>query len=234
MNEVYVVSLPHSGIRWLVLSFRAMLQVGLTGNIASGKSHVSSVFAELGARIIDADVIAHDLFVAGSSTYMKVVQAFGSRILAPDGSIDRKVLGDIVFRQKEQRLLLNALVHPDVLAEVMRRTFELDKQGFDGIVVVDAALMVESGFYRMQDRLIVVTCDPALQLARVVNRCGLSDEEARLRIASQMPVVEKIKLAHYTIDTSGTYNRTREQVERIYRDLILHLHGHPETEAPSG
>jgi dephospho-CoA kinase len=209
-----------------------MLQVGLTGNIASGKSHVSDVFAELGARVIDADVIAHELFTVGSSTYTKVVQAFGKCILAPDGSIDRKVLGDIVFRQEEQRLLLNALVHPDVLSEVMRRTFELDQQGFDGVVVVDAALMVESGFYRMQDRLVVVTCDPALQLARVVNRCGLSDEEARLRIASQMPVAEKIKLAHYTIDTSGTYSATRDQVERVYRDLVLHLHGQKQTEAP--
>lgn len=222
------------GISWLVLSCRTMLKVGLTGNIASGKSHVSSVFAELGARVIDADVIAHELFVAGSPTYAKVVQAFGNRILAPDGSIDRKVLGEIVFRQEEQRLLLNALVHPDVLAEVMRRMFELDKQGFDGIVIIDAALMVESGFYRMQDRLVVVTCDPALQLARVANRCGLSDEEARLRIGAQMPVAEKIKLAHYTIDTSGTYSGTREQVERIYRDLIRHLHLHQETEPPRG
>jgi dephospho-CoA kinase len=211
-----------------------MLQVGLTGNIASGKSHVSGVFAELGARVIDADVIARELFAKGSPTYAKVVQAFGNRIIAPDGSIDRKVLGDIVFREEKQRLLLNALVHPDVLAEVMRRTFELDQQGFDGIVVVDAALMVESGFYRMQDRLVVVTCDPALQLARVVSRCGLSDEEARLRIASQMPATEKIKLAHYTIDTSGTYGATREQVERVYRDLVLHLHGHKESEAPRG
>jgi dephospho-CoA kinase len=211
-----------------------MLQVGLTGNIASGKSHVSGVFAELGARVIDADVIAHELFKVGSPTYAKVVQAFGERILAPDGSIDRKVLGNIVFHQEEQRLLLNALVHPDVVAEVMRRTFELDQQGFDGIVVVDAALMVESGFYKMQDRLVVVTCDPALQLARVTSRCGLSDEEARLRITSQMPVAEKVKLAHYTIDTSGTYSATRDQVERVYRDLVLHLHGQKQTQAPPG
>jgi dephospho-CoA kinase len=198
-----------------------MLQVGLTGNIASGKSHAASVFAEFGAHIIDADVISHELFRPATATYAKVVQAFGGRILAPDGAIDRRILGDIVFHKTEQRLLLNALVHPDVLAEAMRRTFELEKDGFDGIIIFDAALMVEAGFYRLQDRLIVVTCDAALQLARVMNRCGLNADEAQLRIRSQMPVAEKIKLADYTIDTSGTYASTRKQVEHIYRDLLM-------------
>jgi dephospho-CoA kinase len=198
-----------------------MLQVGLTGNIASGKSHASSVFAELGAHIIDADIIAHELFTPGTTTYTKVVVAFGDRILFPDGTINRKILGNIVFHQEDQRLLLNALVHPDVVAEVMRRTFELTKRAYSGIVMVDAALMVESGFYRVQDRLIVVTCEPALQLARVMNRCNLSAAEARLRINAQMPVEEKLKLADYTIDTSGTYASTREQIEEIYRNLIV-------------
>ena len=198
-----------------------MLQAGLTGNIASGKSHASGVFAEMGAQIIDADVIAHELFVPGTATYAKVVQAFGTGILGPDGAINRKVLGSIVFHDGEKRLLLNSLVHPDVRAEVLRRKAALEEEGFEGIVIVDAALMVESGFYKMQDRLIVVTCDPALQLARVMGRCGIDAAEARLRIASQMPAEEKIKLADYTIDTSGTYSRTREQIEFIYRDLVL-------------
>ncbi len=197
-----------------------MLQVGLTGNIAVGKSHASNVLAELGAHVIDADNIVHDLFRPGSATHDKVVAAFGPQILGEDHVIDRKVLGDIVFHQPEQRLLLNAIVHPDVVAEIMRRSFELAKQDFNGIVVTDAALLVESGFYRTQDRLIVVYCDPALQLARVMSRYGLSAEDAKLRIAAQMPTEEKLKLADYTIDTSGTYNDTREQVEKIYRDLM--------------
>ncbi len=208
-----------------------MLQVGLTGNIASGKSHASGVFAELGAHIIDADVIAHELFQPETPTYSKVVQAFGKRILAHDGTIDRQMLGDIVFHQTEQRLLLNALVHPDVRVEVMRRVFQYEERGLDGVVIIDAALMVESGFYKMQDRLIVVVCEKALQLARLMTRCGISAEEARLRIATQMPVEEKIKLADYTIDTSGTYARTREQIENIYRDLILQARQHREAEA---
>lgn len=197
-----------------------MLRVGLTGNIASGKSHASSVFAELGARVIDADVIAHELFEPGSPTFTKVVQAFGNQILSREGRIDRKILGNLVFHNAEKRLQLNALVHPDVRAEVTRRTLELEKEGFEGILIIDAALMVESGFYRLQDRLVVVTCDPALQLSRVMNRCGLSAEEAGLRIAAQMPAADKVKLADYVIDTSGTYAGTREQIERVYRDLV--------------
>jgi dephospho-CoA kinase len=211
-----------------------MLQVGLTGNIASGKSHASSVFAELGAQIIDADVIAHELFAPGTPTYTKVVQAFGDGVLATDRTIDRKILGDIVFHKTEKLVLLNALVHPDVCAEVMRRVFDLEKRQFEGIVIVDAALMVESGFYKVLDRLIVVLCDPALQLARVMNRCGLNADEARLRIVAQMPAEEKVKLADYTIDTSGTYSHTREQIEKVYRELILQVHGRrtkPATEA---
>jgi dephospho-CoA kinase len=208
-----------------------MLQVGLTGNIATGKSHASAVFAELGAHVIDADTIVHELFRPGTATHAKVVTAFGKEILAADNTVDRKILGDIVFRQPPRRLLLNALVHPDVVAEVMRRVFDLAEQGFKGIVIVDAALLVESGFYRMQDRLIVVNCDPALQLARIMSRYGLSAESAQLRIAAQMPAQEKIKLAHYVIDTSGTYSRTREQIEAIFRDLMLYTHERRNMEA---
>lgn len=198
-----------------------MLQVGLTGSIASGKSHASNVFAELGAHIIDADVIAHELCIPGAPTHAKIVAAFGKGVLAPDGTIDRKALGEIIFHDAEKRQLLNSLVHPDVRAEVMRRMFALEKQGFQGIVIVDAALIVESGFHKMQDRLIVVVCEPALQLTRVMNRCGISNEEARIRIAAQLPVEEKVKLADYVIDTSGTYGNTREQIERVYRELVL-------------
>jgi len=209
-----------AGFRPAVLKSIIMLQVGLTGNIASGKSHASAVFAELGARIIDADIIARKLFEPESATYNRVVQAFGKQILAENQTIDRKILADIVFHNAEKRLLLNSLVHPDVRAEIMRQFFALEREGFEGIVIVDAALMVESGFYRMQDRLIVVVCDPALQLQRVINRCGLSPEEAKLRIEAQMPVAEKLAFADYTIDASGTYANTRAQIELVYRDLV--------------
>ena len=209
-----------------------MLHVGLTGNIASGKSHASSVFAELGTHVIDADIIAHELFLPGTPTYAKVVQAFGPEVLAPDRTIDRKILGNIIFHDSEKRLQLNALVHPDVRAELMRRAFELEKLPYDGILIIDAALMVESGFYKMLDRLIVVRCDPDLQLARVMSRCGISAEEARLRMGAQLPVEDKVRIAHYVIDTSGTYARTREQIERIYRELINEMQRKRYADAP--
>ena len=209
-----------------------MLHVGLTGNIASGKSHASGVFAELGAHIIDADIIAHELFLPGTPTYAKVAKAFGPEVLAPDRTIDRRILGDIIFHDREKRLLLNSLVHPDVRAEVMRRAFELEKVEYDGILIIDAALLVESGFYKMLDRLIVVKCDPELQLARVMNRCGISAEEARTRIGTQLPVQEKIRMADFIIDTSGTYARTRDQIEGIYRELINELQRRKRTDAP--
>jgi dephospho-CoA kinase len=198
-----------------------MLHVGLTGNIASGKSHTASLFAELGAHIIDADLVAHELLECGTNTYGKVVNAFGEEILSPNKEIDRRRLGQIIFSDVQKRLLLNNLTHPDVGAEILRRIFELEQSSSNGIVVVDAALMVETGGYRMYHRLIVVTCDPSLQISRLASRDGLTEIEARERMASQMPIEEKLKLADYTIDTSGTLKQTRDQAEAIYRDLLI-------------
>ncbi len=198
-----------------------MLHVGMTGNIASGKSNAALFFAEMGVHIIDADKVAHELFAPGGKTYLKVLDAFGSQILGPDKSIDRRILGKIVFSDKEKRLLLNNLTHPDVGAEILRRIFALEQNSLHGIVIVDAALMVETGSYEMYDRLIVVTCDPALQISRLIHRDGLSETEAKARIASQMPIEEKLKLADYVIDTSGTLKQTHAQVEEIHRELVI-------------
>jgi len=198
-----------------------MLHVGLTGNIASGKSTAARVFVELGARIIDADVIAHALLEPQTETYKKVVERFGRGIVKVDGTINRVKLGEIVFHDAAQRNLLNGIVHPEVRTEVLRQIFELEKDSTGGIIIIDAALMVESGFYKLYDRLIVVFCHPALQLARLISRDGLSIPEARARMAAQMPVEEKLQVANYNIDTSGTLRRTREQIEAVYRDLVL-------------
>lgn len=198
-----------------------MLHVGLTGNIATGKSQAAHVFAELGAHVIDADVIAHDLLVKGTRTYLKVVEAFGSEILTMDGSVNRRKLGEIVFNDSERRKRLNGTVHPEVRDEVLRRVCELEESLPGGIIIVDAALLIESGHHKLYDRLVVVTCDPNLQLARIINRDGLTVEQAKARMAAQMPAVEKLKLADYTIETSGTLKETREQIEAIYHDLLL-------------
>jgi dephospho-CoA kinase len=198
-----------------------MLHVGLTGNIASGKSQAALMFAELGAHIIDADRVVHQLLSRGTRTYQKIIDVFGNRILDANGEIDRKSLGQIVFSNEEKRKLLNRLTHQDVGAEILRRIFELEQKFSSGIIMVDAALMVETGSYKMYDRLIVVTCDPSLQITRLMNRDQLSKEAAIARMNAQLPIEEKIRLANYTIDTTGTLKKVHDQVEAIYRDLLL-------------
>jgi dephospho-CoA kinase len=198
-----------------------MLHVGLTGNIASGKSHCASLFAGLGAHVIDADTVVHELLSYGTSTHDKVLNAFGERILGSNGEIDRKRLAQIVFSNAEKRLLLNNLTHPEIGAEIQRRILELEGASSRGIVMVDAALMVETGGYRVYHRLVVVTCNPSLQISRLMNRDGLTETEAKARISSQMPVEEKLRLADYIIDTSGTLKQTRDRVEAVYRDLLI-------------
>lgn len=198
-----------------------MLHVGLTGNIASGKSCAASLFAELGAHVIDADRVVHDLLNPGTATYEKTVKAFGETILRPDREIDRRKLGQVVFFDEEKRLLLNRLTHEDVAAEISRRIEELEQSSPAGIILVDAALIIETGSHTSYDKLIVVICDPALQVSRLMRRDGLTEAEAKARMDSQMPVEEKLKLADFTIDTSGTLRQTRDQVEAIHRDLLV-------------
>ena len=208
---------------------RGMLRVGLTGNIGSGKSTTALILAELGACVIDADLIVHKLLMPGSDTNAAIVRAFGSGILQADGAINRRMLGRIVFEAPEKRTVLEGLVHPGVRLAIEDRIRELEREGPDRIVVVDAALLVETGFYRQFDRLIVVTCDPEIQLRRVMKRDGLSVEQARARIAAQMPAKEKAKVADYTIDSSGSPEETRRQVAAIYQKL-LRLKGSNRTE----
>lgn len=202
-----------------------MLHVGLTGNIASGKSYVSMKFAELGAHVIDADRIVHELLVGRSQIKEKIIAAFGEEILISDGLIDRKVLGSMVFRDQNKRLLLNSLIHPAVGEEIQRRIFEREKISAAGIIIVEAALIVETGSDDNYHRLVVVSCDPALQISRLMDRDNLAFEEAKARIKSQMPIEEKLKFADYTIDTSGTLKQTHAQVESVYRDLLIQESG---------
>jgi dephospho-CoA kinase len=198
-----------------------MLHVGLTGNIASGKSSAALFFAELGAHLIDADRVAHLLLKSGTPVYRKIVDAFGERILSSAGEIDRRILGRMVFSDSDKRFLLNSLTHPAVGTEILRRIGEFEQSASRGIIIVDAALMIETGGYKMYHRIIVVTCDPALQVSRLITRDGLTEAEAGARIASQMPMEEKLKLADYVIDTSRTLEHTHEQVEAIYKDLLI-------------
>lgn len=197
-----------------------MLKVGLTGSIAVGKSYVLSILRELGCVTFDADKIAHSVMEAGKPAYDDVVAEFGPVVLAEDGTIDRTRLGAIVFADPVRRQRLNQIVHPRVIEEQNLLLAEAETCSPDGIAVVDAALMIESGGYRRFDRVIVVFCAPEEQIARLMKRNGISREDANQRIAAQMASEEKRRYADYEIDTSGTFEETRQQVIGVHERLL--------------
>lgn len=197
-----------------------MLRVGLTGSIAVGKSFVTSVFAELGCRVLDADHTAREVVAPGAVGLKAVVEHFGEEILAPDGTLDRARLGSIVFADEEKRQRLNHLLHPFIIARQDEILREWEAENPDGIAIVDAALMIESGGYKRFDKLIVVHCRPEVQLERLMLRNQLSLAEAQRRIASQMPQEEKQKYADYLIDTSDGFEPTRVRTVEVYNELL--------------
>ncbi len=198
-----------------------MLKVGLTGSIAVGKTFVCEVFRELGCSVLDADQVARDVVQPGTKGLGLVVDAFGKFILRPDGTLNRSKLGSIVFADTEKRLLLNSIIHPLVIEAQDRWITERAAEDTNGIAIIDAALMIESGGYRRFDKLIVVWCEPELQLQRLMARDGLSRQDAEKRIASQMSQEDKKSHADFLIDTSKDHEDTRRQVADIYRQLKL-------------
>jgi dephospho-CoA kinase len=196
-----------------------MLKVGLTGSIAVGKSYVCEVFRELGCHVLDADQTAREVVKPGTHGLKQIVMAFGTDVLQPNGDLNRPKLGSIVFADEEKRLLLNSIVHPLVFEaqDKWLRRWETDDP--DGIAIIDAALMIESGGYKRFDSLIVVWCDPAVQLRRLMLREKLAKPDALLRIAAQMPQDEKKRFADHLIDTSNGFEDTRRQVVDVYRRL---------------
>jgi dephospho-CoA kinase len=196
-----------------------MLKLGLTGSIAVGKSFVCSVLIERGCHVLDADVTAREVVAAGSRGFREVIEAFGKSIVGADGELDRKKLGAIVFADPDKLQTLNAIVHPLVIETQDRWINEVESADHDGIAVIDAALMIESGGYKRFNKLIVVWCEPAIQLRRIMIRDGLSELEAKKRIAAQMPQDEKKQFADHLIDTSRGFDDTRLQVDNLLRQL---------------
>jgi len=196
-----------------------MLRVGLTGSIAVGKSNVCEVFRELGCHVLDADQTAREVVDPGTKGLSRIVEAFGNDVLQASGELDRKKLGAIVFADKDKRERLNAIVHPLVI-EAQDEWIRLVEAGDpNGIAIIDAALMIESGGYKRFDKLIVVWCEPDIQLERLMKRDGLSEEDAKARIRAQMPQEEKKRFADHLIDTSAGFDETREQVNMVYSEL---------------
>ncbi|MBA2341306.1 MAG: dephospho-CoA kinase [Pyrinomonadaceae bacterium] len=193
-----------------------MLRVGLTGSIAVGKSFVASVLAELGCLVLDADMIAREVVAPNSLGLRAVVENFGVDVVRADGTLDRKRLGGVIFGDPDKRELLNAILHPLIVSAQDAQLDSLARAHPQGVAIVEAALMIESGGYRRFDKLIVVHCRPEIQLARLMNRNRITQTEAEARASAQMSQDEKRTYADYLIDSSLGIDETRRQIRDVY------------------
>jgi len=196
-----------------------MLKVGLTGGLASGKSFVGEALAGHGCLVVQADELGHAALAPGGEAHDAVIREFGADILDDAGEIDRRRLAKLVFDQPDKLARLNALVHPPVVRreEELAAAFRARKP--DGIFVVEAAILIETGSYKRFDRLILVICAEEQQVERAMRRPGAVETVVRARLSRQMPVEQKRKYAHFVIDTSGTKESTLDQTEAVYEAL---------------
>ena len=205
-----------------------MLKVGLTGGIASGKSVVGEMFVALGAYLIQADTISHELMRPGEAVYGEVVRHFGREIVNPDGTVNRARLAEAAFgapgtNQPSRIQELNRIVHPAVIRRQEEWMAEVGREDPGAVAIVEAALILEAGAAEDFDRLVVVTCRPEQRIERWANRAGVDKETARRevmrRMAAQFPDEKKIKASDYVIDNSGSLDETRKRVEQVYAEL---------------
>lgn len=197
-----------------------MLRVGLTGGIATGKTTVASMLRDRDVPVLDADPLGHELLEPGQAAYEETVAAFGREVLDAGGKVSRAKLGGIIFADAQKRARLNQILHPRILDILQKWFAALDEPEGPEFAVVEAALIVEAGYNRNLDRLIVCWCRPEQQLERLTLR-GLSMEEVQQRIGAQMPPDEKRKLADEAIDCSGSIEETQQQVNRAVEKLKL-------------
>ena len=194
-----------------------MIRVGLTGGVASGKSTVSAMLAELGALVIDADVLAREVVAPGTEGLAEIVEAFGDGVLTPEGELDRAVMGALVFADEAKRRVLEGIVHPRVRA----RAAEIEAGAPEGALVVhDIPLLVETGQQDAFDAVVVVDVPPEVQLERLDRLRGMSREEAASRIAAQASRERRLEAATHVIDNSGTLDELRARVAEVYDELI--------------
>ena len=197
-----------------------MLNVGLTGGIATGKSTVARILVEKGARLIDFDELSHAVEEPEGPVWKEIVRHFGDEILQADRTIDRRKLGDIVFADREKLDLLNRLVHPAVFQEWYKRIEEIRTVQPDAIVLSDVPLLIEAGMKPMVDLILLVYVLPEEQIGRLMARNGYSREDAEKRIASQMPIGEKLPHADIVVRNDGSPEMTRKALNAIWTELI--------------
>jgi dephospho-CoA kinase len=196
-----------------------MLRIGLTGGLASGKSFVGRALRDQGCSLIEADELGHQVMAKSAEAYAAILTEFGPDILNQDSEIDRRKLGAIVFENPDLLAKLNTIVHPAVRARSSRLTEAFSQQDPHGIIVYEAAILVETGSFREYNRLIVASCTEEQQVERAVLRDHLTREEVYHRLRRQMPLEEKVKYADYVIDTSGTKEHTLDQTRTVYASL---------------
>lgn len=196
-----------------------MIRAGLTGGLASGKSFVGRTLEELGCRVVRADDLGHQVLAPGGEAYAAVVERFGEGILDAGGAIDRKRLAAEVFGDPERLAILNELVHPAVIRREEEFIEDVGRADPSAIVVVEAAILIETGSYRRFDKLILVVCGVEQQIERAMHRDGVTREEALARLGRQMPLEEKRRYADYIIDSSGPKEHTIEQTRAVYEAL---------------
>ena len=198
-----------------------MLKVGLTGGVACGKTTVATMFEKRGAHVALADVIAHNLFEPDSEVYKKIVETFGPDVLNEDKTINRPRLANLAFPARIKEL--NAIIHPVVIALQDEWMREIEQRESRAIAIVEAALMIEAGAHKRFDKLIVVTCGFDQKIDRFAERARMSPNDAcadvQRRMQAQLPEEDKVRLADYVIDNSGSVGHLEEQVERIWREL---------------
>ena len=191
--------------------------IGVTGSFGTGKSTVAGMFKKLGALLIDADKIAHDVILPGRAIHGKIVSLFGTGILRKDRSIDRKRLGKIIFKDKNKRRLLSSLVHPEVLKEM--KILVSKRRSAGKIFVVDVPLLIESGSVDMVDKLVVVVAAKKTQVKRSMKKWNLTKSDVEKRIRSQMPLSKKKRMADFTIDNNKSFYTTKKVVQNIWREI---------------
>ena len=199
----------------------SMLLIGLTGGIASGKTTVSNMFVKLGAHLIDADVIARDVVKPDKPAWKEIVSAFGESVLGDKKEIIREKLAAAIFNSPEKRKQLEAITHPKIIEEENQLINEIRKNNKPGIIILDAALLIEAGHHNRVDKLIVVYLNKNTQIKRLRKRDSLSLADAEKRLDSQMSLDEKVNLANYVIDNGKSTDEVEKQVSQIYKKLIM-------------
>lgn len=189
--------------------------VGVTGSFGTGKTFVASIFKSLGAKVLDADRIAHKAMKKATPAYKRIVGEFGIGILGKDGEIDRKKLSEVVFSDRRSLEALNKIVHPAVIRFIKSKIRKTNR----GVIVIDAPLLVEANLVGIVDRLVVVTASRAAQIKRCAKRFGMKREDIIRRIENQIPISRKINMADFVVDNNGTRSKTRKQVKAIWRRL---------------